>query len=118
MAIPKKYFHDHLVLLLLSIDAFLAFLASIFILFRLSIGHGNSYIVQYRANLGINEFKSGNVSELLSFIAFAMLVLIVHTILSMRTYHIHRQLSVAILALGTMLLVLTIIVSYELLGLR
>lgn len=118
MAMPKKYFHDHLVLLLLSIDTFLAFLASIFVLLRLSAGHGNGYIVQFRSNLGINAFKTGSVTELLSFIGFALLVLVVHTILSMRAYHIHRQLAITILGLGVLLLVLTIIVSNALLVLR
>lgn len=118
MATPKKYFHDHLVLLLLSIDAFLTFLTAVFVLLRLSAGHGNGYIVQYRASLGINAFKTGSVGDLLSFIAFAFVVLVVHTFLSMRAYHIHRQLAITILALGILLLVLAIIVSNALLILR
>ena len=118
MATPKKYFHDHIVLLLLSIDTFLAFLASIFVLLRLSAGHGNGYIVQYRPVLGINSYKTGSVTALLGFIGFALLVLAVHTLLSLRAYHIHRQLAIAILSLGTLLLLLTIIISNALLVLR
>ncbi|HET9174080.1 MAG TPA: hypothetical protein VFN56_02235 [Candidatus Saccharimonadales bacterium] len=121
MAVPKKYFHDHLVLLLLSMDTFLAFLSAIFVLLRLSSGHGNGFIVQCRdcSNpLAINKFTTGSVTELLSFIGFAFLVLAVHTILSMRAYHIHRQLAIAILSLGVLLLVLTIVVSNALLVLR
>jgi hypothetical protein len=118
MAISKKYLHDHLVLLLLSINVFLALAGSLFILFRLSTDHGNSYIVQYRSSLGINAFKTGGVTELLSFIAFAALVLVVHSVLSLRAYHIHRQLAIAVLGLGSLLLVLTIIVSNALLVLR
>lgn len=121
MATPKKYFHDHVVLLLLSVDAFLTLLASAFVLLRLSSGHGNGYIVQCRdcSNpLAINKFTTGSVAELLSFIAFAFLVLAVHTVLSMRAYHIHRQLAITILGLGILLLVLTIIISNALLMLR
>ena len=121
MATPKKYFHDHVVLLLLSIDAFLAFLASAFVLLRLSAGHGNGYIVQCRdcSNpLAINKFTTGSVTALLSFIGFALLVLVVHTILSMRAYHVNRHLAITILGLGVLLLVLTIIVSNALLVLR
>ena len=114
----KKYFHDHLVLLLLSINAFLAVAGSVFILLRLSSSHGTSYIVQYRSSLGVNAFKQGSVVELLSFVAFAALVLSVHTMLSLRVYHIHRQLAIAILSLGILLLVLTIIISNALLVLR
>ncbi|HSW37319.1 MAG TPA: hypothetical protein VLG37_03050 [Candidatus Saccharimonadales bacterium] len=121
MAEPKKYFHDHFVLLLLSINAFLTFLATVFILLRLSTGHGNGYIVQCRDcsnNLAINRFTTGSVTGLLSFIGFAFLVLTIHTVLSMRAYHINRQLSTAILMLGVLLLVLTIIVSNALLVLH
>jgi hypothetical protein len=118
MAASKKYFHDHLVLLLLSVNAFLAVAGSIFILLRLSTSHGTGYIVQYRASLGINAFKTGSVIDLISFIAFALLVLAIHTALSLRAYKIHRQLAVAILGMGILLLILTVIVSNALLVLR
>lgn len=118
MVSPKKYYHDHLVLLLLSINAFLALAGSLFILLKLATSHGNSYIVQYRPSLGVNSYKSGGVTDSLSFIAFAVLVLVAHVMLSLRAYHIHRQLAIAILGLGILLLVLTIIVSNALLVLR
>lgn len=118
MANPKKYFHDHLVLLLLSVNAFLAIAGSIFILLRLSTSHGTGYIVQYRASLGINAFETGSVVSLLAFVVFALLVLAVHFLLSQRAYKIHRQLAIAILSLGILLLALTIIISNALLVLR
>lgn len=118
MAISKKYFHDHLVLLLLSINVFLAVAGSILILLRLSTSHGSSYIVQYRATSGINDFKTGTVTGLLSFVAFAALVLVIHSVLSHSAYRIHRQLSIFVLSLGILLLTLTIIVSNALLVLR
>ena len=118
MAATKKYFHDHLVLLLLSVNAFLAVAGSIFILLRLSTSHGTGYIVQYRASLGIDAFRTGSVSELISFIFFAILVLAIHTGLSLRAYKIHRQLAITVLGLGILLLVLTIIISNALLALR
>jgi len=121
MASPKKYFHDHLVLLLLSINAFLAVAGSIFILVKLGTSHSNGYIVQCRdcSNASaINKFSTGSVVDLLSLVAFALLVVIAHTMLSLRAYHIHRQLAIAILSLGMLLLVLTIIVSNALLVLR
>lgn len=118
MALSKKYFQDHFVLLLLSINAFLAIAGSIFVIFRLSSSQGSGYIVQYREALGVNAFKTGSVTDLLGFIAFALLVLAVHAILSHRAYSIHRQLAIAILALGILILLLTIIVSNALLTLR
>lgn len=121
MAHPKKYFHDHLVLLLLSVNAFLAVAGSIFMLIKLSTAQGTTYIVQCRdcSNfLATNKFTNGSVIELLSFVAFALLVLAVHTMLSLSAYKIHRQLAIAVLALGILLLSLTVIVGNALLVLR
>jgi len=106
------------VLLLLGVNAFLAFLATLSVLFRLSGAAANGYIVQYRADLGISAFKTGGALSILSFVVFALLVFAVHLLLSLRTYPIRRQLSVVILGLGTLLLILGIIVSNALLILR
>jgi hypothetical protein len=118
MASTKNYFHDHLVLLLLSVNAFLAIAGSLLTLVRLSTSHGTGYIVQYRSNLGINAFKTGSLTEILGLIVFALLVLGIHSVLSYRIYRIHRELSLIILSLGILLLVLTIIISNALLVLR
>ena len=118
MAAPKKFFHDHLVLLLLSINAFLTLALTVLVLLRLGSSHSTGYIVQYRSSLGIDAFKSGSVAELFSFIGFGVLVLITHSVLAMRSYHVRRQVSLAILALGGLLLVLAIIISNALLTLR
>jgi len=117
MTISKKYLNDKVVLLFVSINVFLTLLTIILIALRLGSGHA-SYIVQYRANLGINAFKSGSVTGLLAFMLFALVVLATHVGLSIKTYHIHRQLSVTVLALGILLLSVAIIVSNALLVLR
>ncbi len=121
MAQAKTYFHDHLVMLLLSINAFLALGGALFLLLSLGSGHSNGYIIQCRdcSNpAAVNKFTNGGVSGLLSFVLFAVLVLAAHSVLSYRAYPIHRQLAVTILGLGLLLLVLMIIVSNALLVLR
>jgi hypothetical protein len=115
MSVPKKYLHDRTILLLLSVNTFLAVLSSLLILLRLDPGRGTGYIVQYRSNLGLNEFKSGPSSVLLSFIVFSMLVLVFHVFLSARVYHIRRHFSVVVLGMGLLLLTLSLIVSNALL---
>ena len=118
MATPKTYFHDHTVLLLLSINTFLAIGGSILTLVRLSTSQGTGFIVQYRSNLGINAFKTGNALEIISFVAFAFVALTIHTTLSLRAYKINRQLSLVILSFGIMILLLAVIISNALLALR
>jgi hypothetical protein len=118
MPITKKYFHDRTVLLLLGVNIFLAFLVIVSVIFRLQLGGGSGFIVQYRANLGIDQYKAGGLSNLLSFIGFAVLILATNIMLSYRTYHIRRQLSLLVLTLGLLLLLLCVIVSNALLALH
>jgi hypothetical protein len=118
MASTKKYFHDHLVLLLLSVSVFLAVFGSIFTLVRLGTGHGTGYIVQYRSSLGINAFEKGGLTDILSLVFFAAIVLVVGIAISLRAYRIHRQLALAMLSLTVLLLLLAVIISNALLALR
>jgi hypothetical protein len=118
MTIPKKFFHDRLILLLLSVSLFLAFFDSLWVLLKLDSGRASGYIVQYRAPLGIGALKTGGAGELVAFIGFALMVVAVHSLLSMRTYIIKRELSIVILGLGILLLILSFVVSNALLVLR
>lgn len=118
MANVKNYFHDRMVLLLLSVNAFLTVLSVLSVLLRLQ-GGGEGFIVQYRENIGVsNAFKPGEIGQVLVFIVFAVLVLVVHGLLSYKVYHIRRQLSLFVLALGSLLLGLSIIVANALLALH
>jgi hypothetical protein len=118
MHIPKNYFRDKSVLLLLGVNAFLALLGILLILLRLDAGRPDDYIVEYRSNLGLSAFKSGGAGTILSFALFSLLVLVFHTVLSMRVYVIRRHFAVTVLAFGLLLLLLSIIVSNALLVLR
>ena len=119
MATSKKYIHDHFVLLLLTVNAFLATAGVIYILIKLfSNSHSSGYIVQYRPSLGVSAYQTGSQLNLISFAVFAVLILAINTVLSYRVYKIHRQLAITVLALGVMLLSLNIIISNALLQLR
>lgn len=118
MNIPKKYLHDRLILLLLSINVFLAVLSALWVLFKLDAGRSAGYVVEYRAGLGISALKTGDAAELVAFILFAFLVVAVHTILSVKAYTIRREVSVIVLAMGILLLLISLIVSNALLVLR
>lgn len=116
MHIPKRYFHDRMVLLLLATNAFLALVGIVSILLRLDAERSNSYIVEYReTQLGRNAFTSGSSREIWSFVLFILIVAILHTLLSIRVYGIRRHFAIAVLGMGVLLLVLAILVSNALL---
>lgn len=118
MHIPKKYFQDRFILLLLSLNTFLALLGSVLVLLRLDSGRSDGYIVQYRADQGLDAFSNGNVTTFLAFIIFAALVLGFHTLMSIKIYTARRHFSTAVLGMGFLLLVVTIMTSNNLLELR
>jgi hypothetical protein len=119
MPIPRKYLQDKLILLLLSANIFLAFLCAALVFLRLNFGQGvEGYIIEYRSNLGISAFRIGGISRLIDFAIFAIIIVVANVVLSIRTYHIRRELALSILAAGLLLLILAIIVSNALMVLH
>lgn len=114
MKIPKQYFHDRLVLLILSLNLFILFITALFLIFRIGGVH-SSYIVQYRQGLGADAFTAGTVWQLISFGLFSLFVFVANTALSIRMYSIHRQLSLVVLGMATLVLLLSLVVSNALL---
>ena len=115
MNIPKHYFHDKTVLVLLAINSVLALSVILFILLHLDPSKGSTPIVQYRSILGIDTFKPGSIAEFQLMALFAGLQYVFAWILSIRLYAHRRHLSVTILALTTFVLVLTSVVADALL---
>ena len=117
MAGSKKFIHDRIVLLLVSINAFLAVAGSLFILFRLGATHSTGLIVEYRQNLGLSAYKPGSSTTFLAFIIFLLAVFGYHLFLSHKVYHLRRQFALTVLGMGTLLIILAIVTSSALLSL-
>lgn len=117
MANPKKYFHDRFVLLMLTINVFLAFVTVAMILLRLG-DTSTSYIQSYRENLGLDAYSVGGASQIISFAVFSVLVLIGQFLISLQLHHIRKHASWTIMILGGLILMLSLIVSNALLELR
>lgn len=111
MATEKKYFHDKLILLVLSTNAFLAVLSTIMLFLRLGNSSPNYHIIQYRSDLGLSAFKNGTALSLYAFIIFIWVTLLINAVLSYRTYQVRRDYSIVVLGLGLLLIVLSMIVS-------
>lgn len=118
MQLSKKFFYDRLVLVVLSVNSFLAIAGSLFLLLRLDGGDDGSYIISYRSNLGLDAFRAGTGIDFVYFVIFAVFILLFHTYIAMRMYETRKYFAISALALGTLLLALIIIVTNALLVLR
>lgn len=119
MSNTRKYFHDRFVLLILTINIFLAFLCIATVLFRLgSAGDDYTYIYHQNPDSRISDFKVGGLGQIISFTVFAGVVLVGQLFASLRLYERRRAAAWIIMALSTLLLVVCLIVSNALLELR
>lgn len=114
MHIPKNFFHDRYVLILLALNSVLVLYVALFIMLKVDPAAGTTHIVQYRANLGIDKYKSGSIDEVRIMSVFAAVQYVFGWILSMRLYAHRRYLSLTVLALAFLVLVLTLVVSNSL----
>lgn len=113
----KAFFHDRIVLLFLSINAFLVAFCIASIVLRLG-DPSEGYIVQYRGNLGLDAYRAGPLYEILSFIPFAIIVYLTQLLIGIKMYEVKKVISRTILMLATLVLLLSVIVSYALLTIR
>jgi len=118
MATQKHFLQDRTALLLVSGMAFLTLAAIVLILLKLGSGQTGSYIVSYRASLGIDRYTTGTVTDIISFIVAAVLIFGFSVVLSYRSYPVRRELALVILGLSIPLLLFLIVVSNALLVLR
>lgn len=113
----RAYFHDRLILLILSINTFLGIILIISTLMPLSDSSAG-YIREYRSNLSLDGYLAGEVRDIVSFAVFAVIVYIFMLISSIKIYHIHKRFSIVILLLAMLCFIFGLLVSNALLGLR
>lgn len=113
---PKPFFHDRLILLILTINTFLAIVLIISSL--LALGDSDAgYIKEYRANLGLDGYIAGGVFDIVSFAIFSVIVYIFHLVVGYKVYHIHKRFSLIVLFLGLITFIFGLRALRALLGL-
>lgn len=113
----KKYFQDRPILFLNLVVVLGALINIIATTLRIDTSRSVS-IVRYQAALGLSGYPKGNVAELYSFAAFALLVAVVAIILSARLYKRERALSLLVLCLTIVVLLFNLIVAAAILNLQ
>lgn len=116
MSKTKPFFHDRLILLILTINTFLAVVLAISSL--LTLGNTDSgYIKEYRSNLGLDGYLAGEVFDIVSFAVFALIVYVFHLVVSLKVYHIHRRFSMVVLLLALITFIFGLLANRALLSL-
>ncbi len=111
----NKYFHDRVVLLLLSFNVLVSVLASLIILLKLVNLPTDYYpFVQGRFPAGQKIYNTGSVVSLYSLVVFIVLTLVINGILSHKVYPHKKDFSIIILSLNLLLVALTYLVSQSL----
>lgn len=114
---PQTYFHDRLILLILSINTFLALALILSSLLALS-DNSAVYIREYRSNLGLDGYQAGGIKDILAFAFFGVITYIFQIYASVKIYHIRKHLSLMILLLTMVIYIFALLVINALLGLR
>lgn len=116
----KAYIHDKLVVLLLALNGFFAFIWSAVIVLRLtgSAGTDRFYIEHRILSAGLPANKLGSALDVVGFILFIWLVLGLVIVLSAHAYRMKRQLALLLLGFSLVITFFTIVVSNGLLALH
>lgn len=115
MSTTRKYFHDRFVLFVLTVNTFLAFVCLSTVVFRLGDTSG-LYVKRYQPNLGIDSITPGGVIDMLAFPVFSLIVLVSFGLFALKLYAIKKQFAWILLAMATLLLILSLTISYRLLS--
>ena len=118
MELPKKYIHDRMILLLISIIALLLVVGVSWVLIRFDPSKNPTTIVAYRPNITGSSYQSGRPIDIYSLPIFMLLTSVGAVILSAQTYSVRRYVSVFILSTAVLLLVLSTIVANSLISLQ
>jgi hypothetical protein len=118
MDLPKRFLHDRLVLLLVTVIAILLAIGLSIVLLRFDPSKNPTTTVAYRQNVAGINYQSGKPIDIYSLAVFMLLISVGSIYLSSRVYLIRRNAAIFLLAGTIFLLVLSSRVSWSLISLQ
>ena len=91
MEVPRKFLHDRLVLMLLTLIAILLVVGVSIVLLRFDISKNPTTIVAYRPNITGAQYQSGKAIDIYSLAFFMLLTACASVVLAARTYNLRRS---------------------------
>src|SRR3954470_16748492 len=109
MEIPKKFLHDRLVLLLITVIAVLVVVGVSIVLLRFDVSRNPTTIVAYRPNITGTQYISGKPIDIYSLAVFMIITSAAAVIISSRVYNAKRYVALFLLSSTIFLLILSTI---------
>ena len=118
MEISKRFLHDRLVLLLLTILAALTTIGVCSVLIRFDVSKNPTTTAAYRQNLVGIYYQSGKPIDIYALALFMIVTAVASSLIAYRVYNLRRQIAAFLLASANFLLVLAIIVANALISIQ
>lgn len=118
MDIPKKFWHDRLVLLLVTLMAILVVIGISVVLLRFDVSRNPTTIVAYRPNITGTQYLSGKPIDIYSMAVYMVVVSVAAVIISARVYVAKRPAAIFLLGSTVFLLILSTIVANSLISIQ
>lgn len=118
MEIPKKFLHDRLVLLLVTVIAVLVVIGVSVVLLRFDVSRNPTTIVAYRPNVSGTQYLSGKPIDIYSLALFMIMTSSAAIIISSRIYAVKKPAAVFLLGSTVFLLIISTIVANSLISIQ
>jgi len=118
MELPKKFLHDRVVLILVTLIAVLLAIGVASVLVRFDISKNPTTIVAWRPNISGSSYQSGKPLDIYSLAIFMVVISVSAVFLSAQLYNLRRSISLFILGSCNFLLLLSAIVANALISLQ
>jgi hypothetical protein len=116
--VPKKFLHDRVVLLLITVIAILVVVGVSVVLLRFDVSRNPTTVVAYRPNISGTQYISGQPIDIYSLAIFMILSSIGAIIISARVYEVKKPAAMFMLGSTVFLLILSTIVANSLISIQ
>ncbi len=118
MDIPKKFLHDRLVLLLITVIAGLVVIGVSIVLLRFDVSRNPTTVVAYRPNVSGTQYLSGKPIDIYSLAIFMIFTSVAAIIISSRIYVVKKPAALFLLSSTVFLVILSMIVANSLISIQ
>ena len=118
MEISKKFLHDRLVLIFITMIAVLVVIGVSVVLLRFDVSKNPTTVVAYRPNITGSSYQSGKPIDIYVLALYMLLTSVGAVFLSAKLYIIRQSMAIFVLASTVFLLLLSIRVSWSLISLQ